>query len=52
MKQEREETSLRETIASLLQEVRSPALLELDATPDEVKPTLVKMKSCKLTFMQ
>ena len=48
MKQEREETSLRETIASLLQEVRSPALLELDATPDEVKPTLVKMKSVNL----
>ena len=38
---EREETSLRETIASLLQEVQSPALLELDATPDEVKPTIV-----------
>ena len=32
---------MRETIASLLQEVKSPALLELDATPDEVKPTLV-----------
>jgi hypothetical protein len=39
---EREEVALRETIASLLQEVKSPALLELDATPDEVKPTLVK----------
>ncbi len=38
---EREETALRETIASLLQEVRSPALLELDATPDDVKPTIV-----------
>ena len=40
---EREEAALRETIASLLQEVRSPALLELDATPDEVKPTLVRL---------
>lgn len=30
---EREELSLRETIASLLQEVQSPSLLELDATP-------------------
>jgi hypothetical protein len=39
---EREEVALRETIASLLQEVKNPALLELDATPDEVKPTLVK----------
>jgi hypothetical protein len=50
---EREEVALRETIASLLQEVKSPALLELDATPDEVKPTLVKHpkrlhKSCFL----
>ena len=44
---ESEQLALKETVALLLQEVRSPALLELEATADEVKPTLVKIEiSC------
>ena len=41
---ESEQLALKEAVASLLQEVRSPALLELEATADEVKPTLVKIE--------
>ena len=35
---------LKENVISLLQEVRSPALLELEATADEIKPTLAKLE--------
>jgi hypothetical protein len=41
---EKEQIYLKESVASLLQEVRSPALLELEATADEVKPTLAKIE--------
>ena len=58
---ESEQLALKETVAILLQEVRSPALLELEATADEVKPTLAKIEQnlkhcfawmrCKTTSM-
>ncbi len=41
---EQEQTYLKDTVFSILQEVRSPALLELEATADEVKPTLAKIE--------
>ena len=41
---ESEQLALKETVAALLQEVRTPALLELEATADEVKPTLAKIE--------
>ena len=40
---ETEQVSLRETVTSLLQDVKSPTLLELDSTVDEVKPALAKI---------
>lgn len=41
---ESEQQILKENVASLLQEVRSPQLLELEATADEIKPTLAKIE--------
>ena len=41
---EKEQLVLKENVMSLLQEVRSPALLELEATADEIKPTLTKLE--------
>ena len=41
---EKEQLVLKENVISLLQEVRSPALLELEATADEIKPTLAKLE--------
>ncbi len=41
---ESEQLALKDSVLSLLQEVRTPALLELEATADEVKPTLAKIE--------